>query len=83
MEPFSAAALNMAQGDLMLYKAIAALLGLSGLALIALKLLGLIPWPWLWVLFPVWVALCLLALLLSYVAVLLIFSWITGRSNIP
>jgi len=83
MEPFSATALDMVRGDFMLYKAIAALLGLSGLALIALKLLGLIPWPWLWILLPAWIALCLLALLLSYVAVLLIFSWITGRSNTP
>ena len=45
--------------------------GLLGIAFIVLKLTGVISWPWVWVLAPVWAPLALSAVLI----VLIVFFW--------
>ena len=40
------------------------------LLFIALKLCGVIDWPWLWVLSPIWITLCLLGALALLVFIL-------------
>jgi hypothetical protein len=47
-------------------------LALGALALIVLKLTGVITWPWWWVLSPLWISGILLAAALGVVLVLLI-----------
>lgn len=45
-------------------------LGLLGIAFVVLKLVGVIAWPWIWVLAPFWVPLALgILLLITYVVV--------------
>lgn len=46
--------------------------GLLGVAFIVLKLVGVIAWPWLWVLAPIWAPLALLGI------GLVIFAAISG-----
>lgn len=41
--------------------------GLLTLLFIALKLLGVISWSWLWVLSPMWISLCLIILVVAVI----------------
>jgi hypothetical protein len=47
--------------------------GLLTIAFIVLKLTGVIAWPWLWVLAPVWISLGLLLAILAICGVVLMF----------
>ena len=44
-----------------------ALPGLLTLLFIALKLLGVVSWSWLWVLSPMWISLCLIILVVAVI----------------
>ena len=43
--------------------------GALALLFIGLKLGGVIDWPWLWVLSPLWISLCLVLVALSVIAI--------------
>ena len=49
-------------------------LGLLTILFIGLKLCGVIDWPWLWVLAPAWIGLCITLLVLGAVAVVFYFA---------
>ena len=57
-------------------------LSLGALALIVLKLTGVITWPWWWVLSPLWASGTLLVVALGVVLVLLILAAISGDVEI-
>lgn len=46
--------------------------GLLTILFIGLKLGGVITWPWLWVLSPLWISLALAVLIIGFVLVLVI-----------
>lgn len=48
--------------------------GLLGIVFIVLKLTGVIHWPWLWVLAPIWGPLALVLAILLIVAILFLFG---------
>lgn len=43
--------------------------GFLGIALIALKLIGIINWPWVWVLTPIWLPNLIMIIALMLVAI--------------
>lgn len=43
--------------------------GFLGIALIALKLIGIINWPWVWVLTPIWLPNLMIIIALMLVAI--------------
>ncbi|HYZ52694.1 MAG TPA: hypothetical protein VE733_04185 [Streptosporangiaceae bacterium] len=50
------------------------LLSIAGIALIVLKLTGVITWSWWWVLSPMWISATLLALLASGLVIAMIVA---------
>jgi hypothetical protein len=54
-------------------------LSLGAVALIVLKLTGIIGWSWWWVLAPVWIGGVQLVAVLCGLAVLLFWGWAEGR----
>lgn len=44
--------------------------GLLTILFIALKLLGVILWPWVWVLSPLWISVCIKLLIVAIVAII-------------
>lgn len=48
--------------------------GLLGLLFIGLKLGGVIQWPWLWVLSPLWIPLAILAAVLTVAGVAMVVA---------
>lgn len=53
-------------------------LGLLAVAFIVLKLLGVIDWPWLWVLAPIWIPLAIfLVIVVIFVVAFVIYCLVT------
>jgi hypothetical protein len=61
------------------WNAAQSVLSLGSVALIVLKLTGVIDWSWWWVLAPVWISGILLVAVLCGLAVLLCWGWAEGR----
>ena len=49
-------------------------LGLLTIVLIVLQLIGVIAWPWVWVLSPLWIGLLLWLGLVAFIIVMAIFT---------
>jgi phosphoglycerol transferase MdoB-like AlkP superfamily enzyme len=63
------------------WNATQSVLSLGSVALIVLKLTGVIDWSWWWVLAPVWISGILLVAVLCGLAVLLSWGWAEGRKR--
>lgn len=50
--------------------------GLLTIAFIVLKLCGVIDWPWIWVLSPLWISFCLVLLIIF---ILFVIAFISSR----
>lgn len=56
-------------------------LGALQIVLIVLKAFGLIDWPWLLVLFPIWIELSLVVLLLIFALIICIITAVISEFN--
>lgn len=50
------------------------ILGLLGLIFVTLKLVGVITWPWIWVLSPFWLPICAIIVITIIVFLLYVFK---------
>lgn len=48
--------------------------GLLGVAFIVLKLCGVISWPWIWVLLPIWLGFAVALIVLAIIVIVAIYS---------
>lgn len=52
--------------------------GLLGVLFVALKLIGIISWPWIWVLAPFWAGIAIIILILAILAICFGISLLKG-----
>lgn len=57
------------------------ILGMLGVALVILKLIGIITWPWLWVLAPFWVPFAIVAALIPVALVVAVIAAVVKSSK--
>jgi hypothetical protein len=53
--------------------------GLLAIVFITLKLCGVIAWPWIWVLAPLWIGLALVAVFLVIAGLCFLGAWLVSR----